>query len=292
MLGRMSELAREYGSQHMTAALRRVLVRPPQAVDVPSWRDLGWRGEPDPTRLAAEHETFCSLLEDAGAEVVLSECTPGNLDAIYTFDPALVTDEGALLLRPGKPQRRDEPDGLVPALEAAGVPVRARLSGQEYAEGGDTLWLDRQTLIVGRSYRTNEAGIAAVRRALPDVDVVAFDLPHLRGPAEVLHLLSLISPLADDLAVVYLPLLPTRLVEALREREISLVEVPDEEFETMGTNVLALAPRVALALEGNRETRLRMEKAGVDVLVYEGPELSKGDGGPTCLTRPLLRAQT
>jgi len=180
----------------------------------------------------------------------------------------------------------------VPALEAAGVPVRARLSGQEYAEGGDTLWLDRQTLIVGRSYRTNEAGIAAVRRALPDVDVVAFDLPHLRGPAEVLHLLSLISPLADDLAVVYLPLLPTRLVEALREREISLVEVPDEEFETMGTNVLALAPRVALALEGNRETRLRMEKSGVDVLVYEGVELSKGDGGPTCLTRPLLRAQT
>jgi dimethylargininase len=292
MLGRMSESAREYGSQHMTAALRRALVRPPQAVDVPSWRDLGWRGEPDPARLSAEHATFCSLLEEAGAEIVLSDCTPGNLDAIYTFDPALVTDEGALLLRPGKPQRRDEPDGLVPALEAAGVPVRARLSGQEYAEGGDTLWLDRQTLLVGRSYRTNEAGIAALRRALPDVDVVAFDLPHLRGPAEVLHLLSLISPLADDLAVVYLPLLPTRLVEALREREISLVEVPDEEFETMGTNVLALAPRVALALEGNRETRLRMEKAGVDVLVYEGVELSKGDGGPTCLTRPLLRGQT
>ncbi len=292
MLGRMSESAREYGSQHMTAALRRALVRPPQAVDVPSWRDLGWRGEPDPARLSAEHATFCSLLEEAGAEIVLSECTPGNLDAIYTFDPALVTDEGALLLRPGKPQRRDEPDGLVPALEAAGVPVRARLSGQEYAEGGDTLWLDRQTLLVGRSYRTNEAGIAALRRALPDVDVVAFDLPHLRGPAEVLHLLSLISPLADDLAVVYLPLLPTRLVEALREREISLVEVPDEEFETMGTNVLALAPRVALALEGNRETRLRMEKSGVDVLVYEGVELSKGDGGPTCLTRPLLRGQT
>lgn len=292
MLGRMSESALEYGSQHMTAALRRVLVRPPQAVDVPSWRDLGWRGEPDPARLSAEHATFCSLLEEAGAEIVLSECTPGNLDAIYTFDPALVTDEGALLLRPGKPQRRDEPDGLVPALEAAGVPVRARLSGQEYAEGGDTLWLDRQTLLVGRSYRTNEAGIAALRRALPDVDVVAFDLPHLRGPAEVLHLLSLISPLADDLAVVYLPLLPTRLVEALREREISLVEVPDEEFETMGTNVLALAPRVALALEGNRETRLRMEKSGVDVLVYEGVELSKGDGGPTCLTRPLLRGQT
>jgi dimethylargininase len=293
MLGRMSELAREYGSQHMTAALRRVLVRPPQAVDVPSWRDLGWRDEPDPARLTAEHETFCSLLEEAGAEVVLSECTPGNLDAIYTFDPVLVTDDGALLLRPGKPQRRDEPDGLVPALEAAGVPIAGRLSGQEQAEGGDTLWLDRRTLLVGRSYRTNEAGIAALRRALPDdVEVVAFDLPHLRGPSEVLHLLSLISPLADDLAVVYLPLLPTRLVELLHDREIVLVEVPDQEFETMGPNVLALAPRVALALGGNRETRLRMEKAGVDVLVYDGPELSKGDGGPTCLTRPLLRCHS
>lgn len=290
MLDRMQELTREYGSQHMTATLRRVLVRPPQPADVPSWRDLGWRGEPDAARLAAEHEAFCALLEEAGAEIVCSDGVPGSLDAIYTFDPALVTDQGALLLRPGKPQRRDEPDGLVPALEAAGVPVHARLSAQEYAEGGDTLWLDRHTLLVGRSYRTNEAGIEALRRALPDVDVVAFDLPHLRGPDEVLHLLSLISPLADDLAVAYLPLLPARLVELLREREISIVEVPDREFETMGTNVLALAPRVALALAGNRETRLRMERAGVEVLVYEGPELSKGDGGPTCLTRPLLRS--
>jgi dimethylargininase len=290
MLGWMQELTREFGSQHMTATLRRVLVRPPQTADLRSWRDLGWRGEPDPARLAAEHEAFCSLLAETGAEVVLSNCTPGNLDAIYTFDPALVTDEGALLLRPGKPQRRGEPDGLVPALEAAGVPIAGRLSGSELAEGGDTMWLDRQTLLVGRSYRTNEAGIAALRRALPDdVEVVAFDLPHLRGPSEVLHLLSLISPLADDLAVVYLPLLPTRLVELLSEREVSLVEVPDQEFETMGTNVLALAPRVALALEGNRETRIRMERAGVEVLVYDGPELSKGDGGPTCLTRPLLR---
>jgi dimethylargininase len=289
MLGRMTELMREYGSQHMTATLRRVLVRPPQAVDLPSWRDLAWRGEPDPARLAAEHEALCALLEEAGAEIVLADATPGNLDAIYTFDPVLVTDEGALLLRPGKPQRRDEPDGLVPALEGAGVPTHARLSGREYAEGGDTLWLDPQTLLVGRSYRTNEAGIEALSRALPDVDVIAFDLPHLRGPAEVLHLLSLLSPLADDLAVAYPPLLPTRLVELLQARGISIVEVPDEEFETMGPNVLALAPRVALALAGNDETRRRMERAGVEVLVYDGPELSKGDGGPTCLTRPLLR---
>ena len=224
--------------------------------------------------------------------VVSADGDAGNLDAIYTFDPVLVTDDGALLLRPGKPQRRDEPAALVPALEAAGVPICGRLAGVELAEGGDTLWLDHRTLLVGRSYRTNDAGIEALRGALHGVDVVAFDLPHLRGPAEVLHLLSLLSPLDDDLVVAYPPLMPARLVELLHERGISVVEVPDAEFETMGPNVLALAPRVALALAGNDETRRRMERAGVEVLVHRGRELSKGDGGPTCLTRPLLRAAT
>ena len=276
----------------MTAPLRRVLVRPPQTADLPSWRDLGWRGEPDPVQLAAEHEALCTILADAGAEVVSADGDAGNLDAIYTFDPVLVTDDGALLLRPGKPQRRDEAAALVPALEAAGVPIRGRLAGVELAEGGDTLWLDHRTLLVGRSYRTNDAGIEALRGALHGVDVVAFDLPHLRGPGEVLHLLSLLSPLDDDLVVAYPPLMPARLVELLHGRGISVVEVPDEEFETMGPNVLALAPRVALALDGNDETRRRVERAGVEVLVYRGRELSKGDGGPTCLTRPLLRAAT
>ena len=276
----------------MTAPLRRVLVRPPQTADLPSWRDLGWRGEPDPVRLAAEHEALCAMLADADVDVVFAEGSAGNLDAIYTFDPVLVGNGGALLLRPGKPQRRDEPAALVPALEAAGVPIRGRLAGAELAEGGDTLWLDQRTLLVGRSYRTNDAGIEALRGALPDVEVVAFDLPHLRGPGEVLHLLSLLSPLDDDLVVAYPPLMPSRLVELLDDRGISVVEVPDEEFETMGPNVLALAPRLALAVEGNDETRRRMERAGVEVLVYRGRELSKGDGGPTCLTRPLLRIAT
>jgi N-dimethylarginine dimethylaminohydrolase len=144
---------------------------------------------------------------------------------------------------------------------------------------------------VGRGYRTNDAGISALAELLPGVDVVAFDLPHYHGAGEVLHLMSFLSPLDADLALVYLPLMPVRLVELLRERGIELVEVPDEEFETMGPNVLALAPRVALALEGNDETRRRMEAAGIDVHVYKGDEISrKGDGGPTCLTRPLRRS--
>ena len=274
----------------MIRPLRRVLVRPPRPEDVPSWQALGWRAEPVSAGLAAEHEAFCSLLESAGAEVVQATGEPGNLDSIYVFDPALVTRDGAILLRPGKAARCGEPDALGRDLAAAGVPVVARLSEPALAEGGDTLWLDERTLLVGRSYRTNDAGIEALRVALPGVDVLAFDLPHVRGRDEVLHLLSLLSPLDHDLAVGYLPLMPVRLVELLEERGVALVGVPDDEFETMGPNVLALAPRVGLAVAGNDGTRQRLARAGVEVLVYEGAELSKGDGGPTCLTCPLARA--
>jgi dimethylargininase len=279
-----------YGCQSMTGELRRVLVRAPQAPDLDGWRTCSWRSKPDARRIAAEHETFCSLLEQAGAEVVFSESpADGNADAIYTYDPALVADEGALLLYPGKKCRRGEVDAMAGDLERAGVPIAGRLGDPAWAEGGDCCWLDERTLLVGCGYRTNEAGIARLRELLPGVEVIAYDLPHWHGRRAVMHLMSLISPLAPDLAVVYAPLLPTRLAQLLEEREIELVEVPDEEFESLGSNVLALAPRVALAVDGNPRTRERMERAGVEVLTYRGEELSKGDGGPTCLTRPLLR---
>jgi N-dimethylarginine dimethylaminohydrolase len=279
-----------YGCQSMTGALRRVLVRAPRAEDLHGWRMCGWRAEPDAAGIAREHDAFCSLLADAGAEVVLAEsAAPGNPDAIYTYDPALVGDQGALLLHPGKECRRTEVDALAEDFERAGVPVSGRLSEPAWAEGGDCCWLDARTLLVGCGYRTNAAGIARLRELLPDVEVVTFDLPHWHGRDEVMHLMSLISPLAPDLAVVYEPLLPTRLAQLLEARSVELVQVPDEEFDSMGSNVLALAPRVALAVEGNPRTRERMERAGVEVLTYRGEELSKGDGGPTCLTRPLLR---
>jgi dimethylargininase len=280
-----------YGCQSMTGELRRVLVRAPREEDQHGWGACGWREEPDTGRIAAEHEAFCALLADAGAEVVLAESdTGGNPDAIYTYDPALVTDEGALLLHPGKKIRRAEVGAMAVDFERAGVPIAGRLHDPECAEGGDFCWLDERTLLAGRGYRTNSDGIWAVERQLRGVEVLVFDLPHWHGRGEVLHLMSLISPLAPDLAVVYAPLLPTRLAQLLEEREVELVEVPDEEFASMGSNVLALAPRVALAVEGNPRTRERMERAGVEVLTYRGEELSKGDGGPTCLTRPLLRA--
>jgi dimethylargininase len=279
-----------YGSQSMTAPLRRVLVRRPGA-DFLRWREYGWRSEPNSKRIAAEHDAFCEALAAEGAEVVFAEsAVDGNPDAIYVYDPALVANAGAILLRPGKRERRGEEQAMAADFAAAGVPIAFELTEPACAEGGDTMWLDEETLLVGLGYRTNGAAIAQLSAALPGVHVIAFDLPHHHGPGQVLHLLSLVSPLDRDLALVYLPLLPVRLVELLRDRAVELVEVPDEEFESMGCNVLALGPRVGLALDGNPETRRRMVTAGVDVRVFQGEELArKGDGGPTCLTRPLLR---
>ena len=274
----------------MWGDLRRVLVRRPLPEDAAAWEAYGWRAAPDVAAAQAEHEAFCTLLEEAGAEVVVSEHDPGNPDAIYTYDPTLVGPDGAVLLRPGKEGRRREPMATVAALDSAGVPVVGRVERPATVEGGDTVWLDERTLLVGIGYRTSPEALDALRGALPGVEVIAYDLPHWNGAGEVMHLMSFLSPLDRDLALVYSRIAPTRLMWLLAERGIEVVEVPDDEFETQGPNVLALGPRRALALEGNDETRRRMERAGVDVVTYRGDEISrKGDGGPTCLTRPLLR---
>ena len=263
----------------------RIVVRAPSAEDVSSWRELNWRAEPDPARLAEEHAQFRGLLAGAGAEVIEARGEPGNLDSIYVYDPVLVTPQGAILLQPGKAGRRGEPEALAGDLP---LPVVGRLEDDELAEGGDTVWLDDKTLLVGQTYRTNEAGIEALRRLLPGVDVLAFHLPHFHGRAEVLHLRSLLNPVAPDLVVAYLPLMPVPLVELLAERGVRIVEVPGGEFETMGPNVLGLPGGRALALAGNAETKQRLEAAGVEVLEYAGDHISRlGDGGPTCLTLPV-----
>ncbi len=278
--------------QDQSSPLRRVYVRPPVADDLRAWRAFGWHREPDPGRAADEHAAFRAELERAGAEVVIGATpTPRNPDAIYVYDPILMTDAGAIVLRPGKPGRRTEPEAAAADLASTGIERCGRMSEPACAEGGDLCWLDPRTLLAGRGYRTNDDGIAQLRAILGDaVDVVAFDLPHYRGPDECLHLLSFFSPLDVDLAVAFLPMMPVRLLAILETRGTRIVEVPQDEFPTMGPNVLALAPRVALALDGSPETRRRMEAAGVDVRIYAGSEIStNGDGGPTCLTRPLDR---
>jgi len=279
--------------QNAVGTLRRVYVREPRADDLTVWEAYNWRSAPDPAKAIDEHAAFRAALTDAGAEVVLGR-TPvaGDPDAIYTYDPTLMTDAGAILLRPGKDGRRDEPSGVAKDLIDAGVTIAGELEGPATAEGGDMFWLDATTLLIGRGYRTNGAGIDQIRAYVEPsgVTVHAFDLQYFHGPAECLHLMSFISPLDRDLAVVFLPMMPVKLVQLLQERGVSFVEVPQEEFDSLGTNVLALGPRVALAIAGNDETRRRMESAGVDVRVFSGEELcKKGDGGPTCLTRPLDR---
>ena len=273
--------------------LRRVYVRPPDARSLASWEAFGWHHAPDPRSIGREHLAFREQLADAGAEVITGATpVPGDPDAIYAYDPVLVTDDGAIMLRPGKVKRRSEPGAVARDLEASGVPVLAALEPPATAEGGDLVFLDDVTLLVGVGYRTNAAGAEQLASLLEPrgITVHRFDLPFHRGPDACLHLMSFLSPLDADLVVAYLPMMPVRLAQLLEQRGIRTVEVPDEEFPTMGPNVLAMAPRIALALDGNPQTRGRLEAVGVDVRVYRGAHVSlNGDGGPTCLTRPLAR---
>jgi dimethylargininase len=273
--------------------LRRVYVRPPDAQSLASWEAFGWHRAPDRRSIEREHEAFRERLVEAGAEVVTGT-TPvlGDPDAIYAYDPVLVTDDGVIMLRPGKEQRRAEPRAVARDLEAAGVPVLGALEPPATAEGGDLVFLDDITLLVGVGYRTNTAGAEQLASLLGPrgIAVHRFDLPFHRGPEACLHLMSFLSPLDADLVVAYLPMMPVRLAQLFEQRGIRTVEAPGEEFPTMGPNVLALGPRIALALDGNPETRRRLEASGVDVRVYQGAHVSlNGDGGPTCLTRPLAR---
>lgn len=278
------------GIRSMSTPLRRVLVRRPALSG--DFAGAAWR-IPDPGLLAAQHEAFCDLLAGLGCEVVVADAADGLVDATYVRDPALVTGRGAILFQMAKPARAAEPELLGTEFEAAGVPVIGRLTGPARADGGDFIWLDEHTVLAGRSYRTNPAGHAQIAEILAGegVRLESVDLPHDQGPGYVLHLMSLISPLADDLAVVYPPLAPVALMETLAERGVTVVPVPADEYPSMGCNVLAVRPRVVVMIEGNPATRAALEAHGCEVHCYDGSEISlKGDGGPTCLTAPLWRA--
>lgn len=279
-----------YGVRSMSAPLRRVLLRRPSTTG--DFAAADWR-TPDPVLLGRQHDEFAALLGALGAQVELADPVDGLVDAVYARDPALVTGRGAILFQMVKPVRRPEPELLGTEFERAGVPVIGRLTGDAVADGGDFIWLDEHTLVVGRSYRTNEPAVAQLRVLLAEegVTVVSVDLPHATGPDHVLHLMSFISPVADDLAVVFPPLAPVSLMQTLAGRGITVVPVDDEEYLSMGCNVLAVRPRVAVLVDGNPRTRAALEAHGCETHVYDGSEISvKGDGGPTCLTAPLWRA--
>ena len=286
---------KSYGCQNMVDPLRRVLVRRPDEAfgnaDPDHWHYVSRPNLPEAQR---EHDDLVATLRQAGCEVLYHDTPlPELADSIFTHDPVIITDEGSIILRMGKKQRRGEETAIGATLEELGVPTLTTLEGEATAEGGDLMWLDHDTLAVGRGYRTNTEGLRQLTAALRPLgaETLEVQLPHGDGPESCLHLMSFISMLDHDLAVVYLPLLPVPFVEALAERGIDLVEVPDEEYPTMGPNVLALAPRRCLMIEGNPVTRKRLEAAGCEVLTYRGKELSlKAEGGATCLTRPILRS--
>lgn len=282
-----------YGVRSMSAPLRRVLLRRPATAG--DFAAADWR-TPDPRLLAGQHEAFAALLTSLGCEVVVADPVDDPVDdlvdAVYARDPALVTGRGAILFQMAKPVRQSEPELLGAAFEQAGVPVIGRLTGDAYADGGDVIWLDERTLVVGRSYRTSESAVGQLRDLLaPEgVTVVPVDIPHATGPEHVLHLMSFISPIADDLAVVYPPLAPVSLMETLADRGVTIVPVDDEEYLTMGCNILAVRPRVAVLVDGNPRVRAALEAHGCETHTYDGSDVSvKGDGGPTCLTAPLWR---
>ncbi len=288
-------MSRNYGGQNMVDPLRRVLVRRPDetfAVEDPQrWH---YAGRPDLAAAQREHDALVEILSRAGAEVVSHDAAlPEKADAIYVFDPVLITDAGAVVLKMGKELRRGEETALAERLEALGIPTLFRLEGEARAEGGDLLWLDRKTLVAGRGFRTNAEGIEQLRSGLAalGVEVIGVDLPYFTGPEACLHLLSFVSLVDHDLAVIYPPLAPVPFWQLLADRGLRLIEVPDGEFPTMAPNVLALAPGRCLMLAGNPVTRRRLEAAGCEVETYRGEQISlQAEGGPTCLTRPILRA--
>lgn len=301
-------------AQSETGSLRKVLLRHPRVAFGGSeriaaqWRELNYRSAPDAARAVDEFERFAALLADAGAEVLLAG-EPGaeardaatahengnlTLDSIYVRDAAIITDAGAILCAMGKAARAAEPAALRADLIAAGVGVIGAIGGAGRLEGGDVCWLAGNRLAVGRGYRTNDEGIRQLAELTRDLveELVVVPLPHWRGPTDVFHLMSILSPVADDALLVHAPLLPVPFREWLLERGQRLIDVDPDEFDTMACNVLALSPGRCLMLASNPRTRARLEAAGIEVLEYTGEEISrKGEGGPTCLTRPLVREQ-
>lgn len=278
-----------YGVNSMVAPLTRVAVRPPSLRG--DYAVAHWAQPLDGALLLEQHAAFVALLERLGCGVEVLPPTDDMPDACFTYDPAFVVPSGVIELRGAKAVRAGEPPLLTADLEALGVPVVGRLSGEATADGGDMFWLDPSTLAVGRSYRTNQAAIDQLRPMLAadGVNIEVFDLPHDLGPEFCLHLMSVISPVREDLAVVFERLAPVALLQALAARGIDYVCVPDEDYLSLGCNVLTVRPGVVIMAKGNDATAALLRNRGVEVHFYEASEINKGEGGPTCLTRPIKR---
>jgi N-dimethylarginine dimethylaminohydrolase len=284
----------------MSGALQRVMVCSPrtagwnQPESAADWRGLGFHHAPAFATAQSQHEALCRELVTAGAEVIEMPPAPHlSLDAVYAHDASLPTDYGLIVMRPGKPNRISEGPHHASFCETLDIPTLGQITPPGTTEAGDIVWLDPKTLLIGHGYRTNAAGIQQLRDLLApkNVDVLSAPLPHGPGPSACLHLMSLISLLNDHTALVDLPWLAVETVELLKSRGFQFIEIDPSERDTLACNVLALGNNRLLAIEENCNTNARLRQAGFDVRTFPGSELCiNGSGGPTCLTRPLLRA--
>lgn len=285
----------------MVGRLQRVLVCSPRIAGwnqpdrVARWRELGFHHAPNFELAQSQHQALCREIESAGAELLeLPPAEDLSLDAVYAHDASLATDFGLLVMRPGKANRVAEGPSHASFAASAGIPVFGSVVSPGTTEAGDIVWLDSKTLLIGHGYRTNAAGIAQIRElcAPKGVEVISAPLPYGPGPSACLHLMSLISLLDEKTALVDLPWLAVETVELLKHRGFNFVEIEYAERDTLACNVLSLGGKRLLAIEENRKTNDRLRQAGFDVRTFPGSEVCiNGSGGPTCLTRPLLRSE-
>jgi N-dimethylarginine dimethylaminohydrolase len=290
----------QFNGHSLVGSLQRVLVCSPRTAGwnrpeySARWRDLGFHHAPDFAVAQAQHDTLCRELAAAGAEVMeLAPAPELSLDAVYAHDASLATDFGLIVMRPGKPNRVFEGQHQGAFGLRFAVPTLAKIVAPGATEAGDILWLDAHTLLVGHGYRTNAMGIQQLRDLLgpKGVEVLSAPLPHGPGPAACLHLMSLISLLDEHTALVDLPWLAVETVELLKSRGFQFIEIDASERDSLACNVLALGNHRLLALEENHKTNASLRQAGFDLRTFPGSELCiNGSGGPTCLTRPLLRS--
>ena len=290
---------KEFGCQDMTKPIKRILIKHPnsayktQANIDEQAKNLKYFGTPNFEQAINDYNKFLNILKSFDIEIhTLPADNKTSLDSIYTHDPCLISNSGVILCSMGKQLRKSEPEMIANYFSSIGIPIAGEITPPGNLEGGDIVWIDDRTVAVGVGYRSNLEGINQLKSILgSDVDtIIPVDLPHWTGPDDCLHLMSNVSPIDSNLFLVYSRLLPVSFRQYLLDRKIELIEVPDEEYDSMGCNVLAIAPKKVIMLSGNLITEQRLKDADVEVHTYDGSEISiKGAGGPTCLTRPFYR---
>ncbi|WP_186668178.1 dimethylarginine dimethylaminohydrolase family protein [Sporosarcina sp. BP05] len=286
-------------SSSMYKSLERVIVKHPNEAFInqehlsKEWKTFNYLEEPNFNEALGEYAEFISILEKYVPQIdYLPASTEVGMDSLYAHDPVKLTSAGAIILKSGKKLRQPEAGVYKDYLKEKGIPIIGELTGDAVSDGGDIIWLDDKTLVVGRGYRTNDEAIRQIKEMTARLveEFIVVQLPHDQGEEECLHLMSFISMVDHDLAVVHSRLMPVFFRQLLIERGIQLIEVSEEEYHTLGCNVLALAPRVCMMVTGNTTTKQKLIDAGATVYEYKGEEISvKGTGGPTCLTSPVIR---